>query len=312
MAKFDKFFKSGYFFVTYLVAAVLIFAAIMKVHQILTVPPTTSISGLYEQLPLWKFAIRVWDTRPFLISHVPIELGLAIWLVSGIFRKGAWLASIIAFAVFICVTSFKWYAGDASCGCFGTFHVAPWKTLFLIDIPAFVLLLIFRPKGYKLFEWPSLRHLMAAAVPSLLLLSTVTAGLMLSPVPQEQKAVDWEGQQWELLEHIDIADKISEGVWIVLMYHWDCPTCREEAVPAYEQMSRMMAGQIQIAYIEIPPYGPEGKGPIPEDTPNLVGKLDESKKWMIVSPTVVLLANGEVVKTWQVEFPMMDEIFQAL
>jgi thiol-disulfide isomerase/thioredoxin len=36
-------------------------------------------------------------------------------------------------------------AGFSSCGCFGNVHVNPWKTFSFIDLPAVVLLAIFRP-----------------------------------------------------------------------------------------------------------------------------------------------------------------------
>ena len=53
----------------------------------------------------------------------------------------------------------------------------------------------------------------------------------------------------------------------------------------------------KIAFLAVPPYGETG--PVPEDTGCILGKLTDEKAWMVMSPYVVLLYNGEVLKTWE-------------
>ena len=83
---------------------VLIIASVLKSHQLLTEP---IISKTF------------WESWLFFVIQIPLELGLGIWLLSGLFRKAAWLIAVFAFGMFILVTLQKGLSGVASCGCFG-------------------------------------------------------------------------------------------------------------------------------------------------------------------------------------------------
>jgi hypothetical protein len=78
----------------------------------------------------------IWSYRPLLILTVELELALAIWLLSGLFKKAAWLAALLCFSAFSAITAYKALKGAASCGSFGSVQVNPWTTLFAIDLPA--------------------------------------------------------------------------------------------------------------------------------------------------------------------------------
>jgi len=149
---------------------VLIVASILKAHQLLTEPIISS---------------GFWESWLFFVIQVPLELGLGIWLVSGLFRKAAWLVATLAFAGFICVTLHKGLIGAASCGCFGRVHVNPWITLSAIDIPLFLLLVIFRPVGEKLLPppWPSAKHFFGVAIPSCIVLAALVPTLVFNKPP---------------------------------------------------------------------------------------------------------------------------------
>src|SRR3989339_147156 len=127
--------KKGNKIVMMLAGLLLIIASILKAHQILTTPILTK---------------GFWESWEFLLIQIPLEFGLGVWLVSGLFRRAAWLAGAVADFGFIFFTIQKILIGAESCGCFGQVHVNPWVTLFTIDIPFFLALLIFRPKGEKL------------------------------------------------------------------------------------------------------------------------------------------------------------------
>lgn len=150
----------------------LIIAGVLKAHQLMTQPILTE---------------GFWESWLFFVIQIPLELGLGIWLVSGLFRKAGWLLATLAYGGFIVVTLVKAVTGAASCGCFGTVTVNPWITLFAMDIPVFVLLIMFRPKGYKLLPppWPSLWHFLGTAVPTALLLPAVVLLLVTNKAPQK-------------------------------------------------------------------------------------------------------------------------------
>ena len=69
----------------------LLTAAILKGRQLLTEPVANN---------------DIWSYRPLLILTVEFELGLGIWLLSGLFRKAAWLASLVCFSFTAIAISF--------------------------------------------------------------------------------------------------------------------------------------------------------------------------------------------------------------
>jgi hypothetical protein len=101
----------------------------------------------YELLSTPVANADIWSNRAFLIFTVEFELALGIWLLSGLFKQAAWLATLGCFLVFFGVTLYKGLTGAASCGCFGTVQVNPWITLLAVDLPAILALLVFKPKN---------------------------------------------------------------------------------------------------------------------------------------------------------------------
>ncbi len=302
-------------------------ASVLKIHQLLTEPVISK---------------GFWESWEFFLIQIPLELGLGVWLVSGLFRKAAWLLAVLAFGLFIGVTLQKGLTGAESCGCFGRVHVNPWVTLSAVDIPLFVLLLFFQPKGLKLLPppWPAAKHFFGVAIPTFLLLAVVEPVLIFNKPPEKTdkyevvKPQDWTvkqpatepqttdkepvektvAEEWPMLKHIDIADSLKTGIAVVLLYHFDCPTCRE-AIPMYDQMCRDLSGgedAIRFAFVEIPPYCQNEDSPIPPGTTCLTGKLDSSKEWYIATPLVVLIQDGSVIKSWEAVAPEFDEILTVL
>ena len=290
---------------------VLITAAVLKVHQLLTEPILSR---------------GFWESWAFLVMQIPLELGLGIWLVCGLFRKAGWLLGLLAFGLFIGVTLQKGISGAASCGCFGKVHVNPWITVSAIDVPFFIALLIFRPRGGKFLPppWPSAKRFFGVAIPTFILLGSIVPVLIFNrpaektskyEVLKPQGWTDGEqaGKEWPLLKHIDICESLKSKIVVVLLYRYDCPNCHE-AIPEYKRFSNQMRGNneaIQFAFVEIPPYGPARSHLIPASVNYLSGRLDTSKDWYIATPLVVLLRDGSVVKSWEVNAPSLDEILEA-
>lgn len=292
---------------------VLIAASLLKVHQLLTEPILSE---------------GFWESRLFFIIQIPLELGLGIWLVSGLFRKAGWLLATISFGIFIATTLQKGLAGEASCGCFGQVHVNPWITLFIIDIPLFILLLIFLPRGEKLLPppWPSAKHFFSVLIPTVIILGTIVPVLVFNRPPEKTETYavvnpeEWmnpEGGNKELplLEHIDIGETLGRGISVIAFYHQDCPNCKE-VIPMYDEMARdfsLSEQGIQFAFIEAPPYGKEGDEiVIPPNTPCLRGRLEDSKEWYFATPLTVLTLEGKVVQYWEVEAATFEQIWEAL
>ena len=77
----------------------LLTAAVLKGRQLLTEPVANS---------------DIWSYRPFLVLTVEFELARAIWLLSGLFKKAAWLVGLVCFSLFSMITLYKAVTGAAS------------------------------------------------------------------------------------------------------------------------------------------------------------------------------------------------------
>jgi len=294
--------KRGCGVVRRLLGLLLLTGAVLKGHQLLTEPLANA---------------DLWSNRNFLIFAVEFELALALWLLSGLYKKAAWLAATACFSLFSCITLYKGLTGAASCGCFGTVHVNPWITLFCIDLPAVAALLIFRPRGIDLRRplamltpHPRLIHLTAVWLIALTVVTASAAVLALNEPPlvtakyEVLEPAEWVGRQLPILAHIDIKDQLSQGNWLVLLYHYDCPGCGE-AIPQYEQIARDLKGNedfLQIAFVAVPPFG---QAPITENTAVTLGKMDNSKEWFVTTPAVALLKNAQVQQAWEEQAPTL-------
>ncbi len=292
---------------------ILIIGSGLKVHQLLTEPVISR---------------SFWSSWEFLVFQVPFELGLGVWLVSGLFRKAGWLAGTICFVVFIGFTLHMGLIGAESCGCFGTIKVHPWITLLAIDVPFLAGFLIFRPKDCKLLPppWPSAKHFFGVAVPALIIMAVITPVVVFNrPADKtdEYQVVnpeEWitQGQQsvgeWPMLGYIDIAQSLRSNIVIVVFHSNECETCHE-AIPVYDQMARDMAANkdaMQFAFIEIPPYAELQDTLVPVDTPALTGRLESSLEWKMLTPLVVVLREGSVVNFWEGEIPGLEVLLDAV
>jgi thiol-disulfide isomerase/thioredoxin len=304
-----------------MVGSLLLLAAALKGHQLLTEPLAKN---------------DIWSYRPFLVLQVEFELLLGLWLLSGVFVKAAWLTSFLCFCLFSLVTLYKGLMGAGSCGCFGSVHVNPWVTLLVIDLPTVVLLTLFRPDVSLqaplaflrrrqsirdsilelLTPFPSLTRLVVTSLLAVVLLSITTPILALNQPPVITSTYEvlepetWVGKELPILEHIDIAEQLSKGTWLVLFYHHDCPDCRR-AIPQYEQMARDLAGSkdfLRIALIDVPPYGSVPRA----DSPCLLGRLADIKEWFITTPTVTFLVNAKVEAAWEAQAPSFEVIMGQL
>ncbi len=163
-----------------LAGSLLIAASILKAHEVFTV-----------YIPSWQEK-GVWESWEMMLVQIPAEFALGVWMVSGVFRKAGWLAGTASYGFFIGVTIYKVLSGAASCGCFGRVEVDPKITLFTIDIPFFVLLALFRPKGLKLLPppWPNVWHAIGTAIPVFAAL-VFMAPVLVAFRPEFKKPENW-------------------------------------------------------------------------------------------------------------------------
>ena len=66
---------------------------------------------------------------------------------------------------------------------------------------------------------------------------------------------------------------------------------------------------LQIALIEMPPYGPTLAA---ADSPCTLGRLADSKEWFVTTPAVALLSDGNVNHAWEAKAPDFDTILSKI
>jgi hypothetical protein len=324
--------KNVHSIVLKILGVLLLTAVILKGWQLLTEPLANK---------------DIWSYRPLLIFTVEFELALAIWLLSGLFKKAAWLASVAVFSLFSLITLYKALSGADSCGCFGAVKVNPWLTFFAIDLPAVIALLIFRPSDVipstarnpqisschserseepaqrsatKLSTsplWPLSPKITATALMVLLVIAISTSVLALNKPANTTSSYEvlepetWIGNRLPILAYIDIGQQLEKGNWLVLFYHYDCPDC-QKAISKYERVARDNEDSKnfpKVAFIEVPPYG---RSIVNASSTYTVGKLSNIKEWFITTPAVILLTNSTVRNSWEQKAPDFDAVVKNI
>ena len=277
----------------------LLTAAVLKGWHLLTEPVANS---------------HIWSYRPLRILTVELELALAIWLLSGLFKKAAWLAALLCFSAFSAITLYKTLTGAASCGPFAPLHINPWITLSAIHIPAVTALAVFRPKGQRLFVRPPIASFAAASSAGIVIL-TVTAAVLAYNEPAEVASPyeilepeTWVGKKPPILDYINIGSRLKKADFLVLFYHHDCPDCRKK-IRECEQIAHSLTphGSLQVALIEVPPYG---KRAAQNNASCFTGRLLNSKEWVISTPAAIVLSKGVVVSASGDNTPILDALIE--
>jgi hypothetical protein len=113
----------------------------------------------------------------------------------------------------------------------------------------------------------------------------------------------WVGRRFPLFDAIDDSRDLKIGRWLVVFYHFDCDECRH-AVPAYLALANIRGNnsdQPRMAFIGIPPLAPAGHDLVPESAALPHFTLHQDRDWLIATPLVVSLRDGEVVAVAQGE-----------
>lgn len=307
MAKRVRSREAWYKYLTRILAAVLVAAAALKAHAL-----AGGATGAAGDLGI--------PTAPAMgAGLIVLEVLLAAWMVADTHPLGAWRAAVTCFACFGVAASYQALSGRTTCGCFGSLPVSPRYTA-LFDIAAVVLLVLFRPRSSDArLACPRSRAQRVAGVAiagliagaaatyaaarfepaSLAELGQVTGSGVIVLQPDK-----WLGKPFPLLRHINAAGaNLVQGRWTVVLYHYDCPLCREVVARLQEEARDAPAGpdaeSARVALIEMPPYAPPGEGEIAASSGCVLGQLSNDRDWFTTTPLVIALSDGDVVSVRQ-------------
>ncbi len=194
-------------------------------------------------------------SRWFNILVVHFEIAFAVILFSQLLPKLTWGASLLTFAIFFSVAATKAALGENSCGCFGAAVVSPVWTA-IGDLAVIGMLVVVRPHG-SVFHWRAFLHELGelrrykrvgVVAGAWLLLAVPMTFAMFSVAKSDiadlgiefigadgRKTIllqpeNWSGKPLPLIPYIEppeVREKLKTGEWTVVLYHHDCPKCKE-------------------------------------------------------------------------------------
>lgn len=108
----------------------------------------------------------------------------------------------------------------------------------------------------------------------------------------------WVGKRFPLVDYIDIGQRLAAEKWIVVLYHDDCPACKQ-AIPKYEELARGWGRELpraRIALIQVRQQSGCADPLVSPDSPCVLGHLMDVKDWFVTAPVEVRLDGGIVKK----------------
>lgn len=246
------------------------------------------------------------------ILLIALEIFLGVGLLFSRREKLIWLAGVSIFTIFSVISFYSFMSGSSSCGCFGSFDVAPGLTLTL-DILILSAMLLFPPLESLGFSIMLCRIARLASYTAVLLgmfsafivINMQAEGVGQAPLnlknlqPNQIVKVEpksWIGERLPLLNYINLDPEIAEGRWDLVFFRHDCMHCRA-SIPRY--INQAIAGSDKrYAFVEAPPFEQISKNKIPildEDGEFAVGRLSDLYRWQLVVPTKIAIQNGKVL-----------------
>lgn len=287
---------------TVVVAAILILAASLKIHQT-------------QHKPLQADSWRETHLMPSVTACV--EFMFAAVLLSRVFPRIASILGVVLFLIFTAVSGHQMVDGKSTCGCFGEFSVSP-NLIFLVDsvVVAFFFFAIKRAQGpwimgqgrgrcilcivlvfasigltrFSMSQWQTMRAFFPDMANADSLPYRTGEFIKLNPK-------DWVGKQFPLQKFLvgDLTRVFADdvGTLRVILYRRNCKKCHEILK---EKLSPANASNTPMLLIEI-----DGKEPpqsvkaLTSSMENIVfASLTRNYRW-IVDPPVVLTLRKQMV-----------------
>jgi hypothetical protein len=100
----------------------------------------------------------------------------------------------------------------------------------------------------------------------------------------------WTEKEFPLLPYIqpiNMQEKLKNGEWMVVLYHYDCPECKEVIDELIEKKTE------NLFLMEVPPYG---ESVFLENINCARLNESESKEWFVTTPVILTIKNHVVVQ----------------
>ena len=278
-----------------LVGILLIVSAFLKAEQLIA-------EAYYSDNLLFSFTL--------VVIQIECELLLGVWLLSNVYQRYCRYTSILVFSCFAMVAFAKVLDGHRYCGCFGRLQINPWWTLFLDAIVIVTLVNWNTSECIQIKSSPS-RTRLCFVFFTMLLVCFFSVILFTTTKPSlvDKNGVDiernglvvlepesWIGEDFPIADYIDIGEILNKGHWNIIFYRHDCPKCHDVFLSYGHLKKDLIQPQtdLNVAFIELPPYGIDKKSNIYESWCKL-GRMSDQYDWLVKTPLEINLHNGSVI-----------------
>jgi hypothetical protein len=276
-----------------MVGILLVGAACLKAHELMTVPAVRG-GGILE-------------SRGVLLTVLEGELLLGSWLLFGVIPDLSRVLALIFFLGFTGVTGFRTLTGGDRCGCLGQVPVKSWQML-VVDVVAVAALMRWRP-GRRSRRARGLRATFVTATCLVMGLGLAVPILRFVPgtlsadgaLVGNNSVVVLEPEQWHkrpfpLLGHILIDQDLRVGAWIVVLFRMDCERCRK-LIASLDTLEGENETGSRIAFLELPPYSSRQEvSRISEHSSHAYGRVKAEREWFVQTPAIVKMVEGRVTQ----------------
>ena len=240
------------------------------------------------------------------LLRVIAEIILGLWLISGLEHRTTWWLATLTFLAFAGYSAVRFFAGKATCGCFGMVHVHPLYTL-VMDLVILAGLVYVKP-ALNLTKKPSRARPVLAVFLALAL--TALGGWAIyyyRPATLHSSGkltgghgvvhfepAAWAGKPLPIAPWLHAGDLLNHGHWLLVFYHHDCQVCIH-AIAGVEK--RLSPEQLHhLVLIELAPFGALPVNLLPKPVHHL--RLGQNRTWhCAITPLLVDVHNGVVQQT---------------
>lgn len=243
------------------------------------------------------------DTQWLFAIELGIEVIFGTWLISGLWHAWARRASLLLFTVFLVVALGEWVHGYKSCGCFGKVGTPPWISAVIDGLSLIGLFISKRAKRLSTSKAGIYAATLASAIAVALCGASIRQWPTLTNDPNAMASSEtiiidpaqWVGHPLAILEYIEPVPDFGHGRWILVIYDRDCGVCKD-AIPQLKELAKTQPLRFMFADIS----AKNGATSLVESDPRwTIGRLSDNKRWFATTPTIIVMNNGKVTKSFE-------------
>jgi hypothetical protein len=240
-----------------------------------------------------------WNALQVGLVAAEFVLGSGLLIGGQVYRWARW-AAVLAFFLFFVVSLKKVFGGEKSCGCFGTFELAPAYTV-VIDFVCISLLVAVKEQTCRVLR-PSVALCACGIILTGIWLTTNSQnGIVRTGGRLLVNESRWVGKPIPVLSFLgEDAQFLASGTWVLFFYRPNCEKCTREL----ERFLQSKALGNNTVFVEVPEaiVGPESdRGSqfvlLLQNQCRFL-RLSDEFEWWLATPLFVEVSDGIVTRTW--------------